>query len=193
MEISYFEFGFDLFILNGDYIVDLLLLLVYSDFKCFFVVYDFIFVGCICIVDCFCDVICVVVCDGMCYSFIVWLDVEIKLLLCVDLFDCDGEMLEQFWVVFFNVGDNVSVSMEMLVKVNLLLQLLVFEGGDKVNFNWVLMWFLQGVIEVFSSQCCFFIFDGLVELCFYFDGLFSFLININCVMVVSSDQLLCIG
>lgn len=60
-EISYFELGFELFMFNGDYIVDFLLLFIYIDFKCFFFYYDFIFVGCMCIVDCFCEVICVVV------------------------------------------------------------------------------------------------------------------------------------
>ncbi len=44
-EISYFEPGLDPFTLNGDYIVDSLPSLVYSDFKRLSAAYDFISVG----------------------------------------------------------------------------------------------------------------------------------------------------
>ncbi|PLL70448.1 sigma-E factor regulatory protein RseB, partial [Klebsiella pneumoniae] len=111
-EISYFEPGLDPFTLNGDYIVDSLPSLVYSDFKRLSAAYDFISVGRTRIADRLCDVIRVVARDGTRYSFIAWLDAETKLPLRVDLLDRDGETLEQFRVVSFNVGDNVSASME---------------------------------------------------------------------------------
>jgi sigma-E factor negative regulatory protein RseB len=76
-------------------------------------------------------VIRVVARDGTRYSFIAWLDAETKLPLRVDLLDRDGETLEQFRVVSFNVGDNVSASMETLAKANLPPQLSVPEGATK--------------------------------------------------------------
>ena len=95
-EISYFEPGLDPFTLNGDYIVDSLPSLVYSDFKRLSAAYDFISVGRTRIADRLCDVIRVVARDGTRYSFIAWLDAETKLPLRVDLLDRDGETLEQF-------------------------------------------------------------------------------------------------
>lgn len=130
-EISYFEPGLDPFTLNGDYIVDSLPSLVYSDFKRLSAAYDFISVGRTRIADRLCDVIRVVARDGTRYSFIAWLDAETKLPLRVDLLDRDGETLEQFRVVSFNVGDNVSASMETLAKANLPPQLSVPEGATK--------------------------------------------------------------
>ncbi len=82
--------------LNGDYIVDSLPSLVYSDFKRLSAAYDFISVGRTRIADRLCDVIRVVARDGTRYSFIAWLDAETKLPLRVDLLDRDGETLEQF-------------------------------------------------------------------------------------------------
>lgn len=69
-EISYFEPGLDPFTLNGDYIVDSLPSLVYSDFKRLSAAYDFISVGRTRIADRLCDVIRVVARDGTRYSFI---------------------------------------------------------------------------------------------------------------------------
>lgn len=192
-EISYFEPGLDPFTLNGDYIVDSLPSLVYSDFKRLASYYDFISVGRTRIADRLCDVVRVVARDGTRYSYIAWLDAETKLPLRVDLLDRDGETLEQFRVVSFNVGDNVSASMETLSKANLPPQLSVPEGGNKANFNWAPTWLPQGVAEVSSSQRRLPTFDGPVESRLYSDGLFSFSININRATANSSDQLLRTG
>ena len=66
-EISYFEPGLDPFTLNGDYIVDSLPSLVYSDFKRLSSYYDFISVGRTRIADRLCDVVRVVARDGTRY------------------------------------------------------------------------------------------------------------------------------
>ena len=59
--------------------------------------------------------------DGTRYSYIVWIDAETKLPMRVDLLDRDGETLEQFRVISFNVGDNSQVgnSMQNLAKASL--------------------------------------------------------------------------
>jgi sigma-E factor negative regulatory protein RseB len=114
-EISYFEPGLDPFTLNGDYIVDSLPRWSTAILNVW-LLYDFISVGRTRIADRLCDVIRVVARDGTRYSYIAWLDAETKLPLRVDLLDRDGETLEQFRVVSFNVGDNVSASMETWQK-----------------------------------------------------------------------------
>lgn len=59
-EISYFEPGLEPFTLNGDYIVDSLPSLIYTDFKRLSPYYDFISVGRTRIADRLCEVIRVV-------------------------------------------------------------------------------------------------------------------------------------
>ncbi len=98
-EISYFEPGLEPFTLNGDYIVDSLPSLIYTDFKRLSPYYDFISVGRTRIADRLCEVIRVVARDGTRYSYIVWMDTESKLPMRVDLLDRDGETLEQFRVI----------------------------------------------------------------------------------------------
>lgn len=169
-EISYFEPGLDPFTLNGDYIVDSLPSLAYTDFKRLAAYYDFISVGRTRIADRLCEVIRVVARDGTRYSYIVWLDAETKLPMRVDLLDRDGETLEQFRVVSFNVGDKVSSSMETLAKASLPPQLSVPEGGDKANFNWAPTWLPQGVSEVSSSQRRLPTFDGQLSPAFTLMG-----------------------
>ena len=78
-EISYFEPGLEPFTLNGDYIVDSLPSLIYTDFKRLSPYYDFISVGRTRIADRLCEVIRVVARDGTRYSYIVWMDIESKL------------------------------------------------------------------------------------------------------------------
>lgn len=118
-EISYFEPGLEPFTLNGDYIVDSLPSLIYTDFKRLSPYYDFISVGRTRIADRLCEVIRVVARDGTRYSYIVWMDTESKLPMRVDLLDRDGETLEQFRVIAFNVNQDISSSMQTLAKANL--------------------------------------------------------------------------
>ena len=115
-EISYFEPGLEPFTLNGDYIVDSLPSLIYTDFKRLSPYYDFISVGRTRIADRLCEVIRVVARDGTRYSYIVWMDTESKLPMRVDLLDRDGETLEQFRVIAFNVNQDISSSMQTLAR-----------------------------------------------------------------------------
>jgi sigma-E factor negative regulatory protein RseB len=118
-EISYFEPGLEPFTLNGDYIVDSLPSLVYTDFKRLAPYYDFISVGRTRIADRLCEVIRVVARDGTRYSYIVWMDAETRLPMRVDLLDRDGETLEQFRVIAYTVNGQVASSMQTLANANL--------------------------------------------------------------------------
>ncbi|MDQ4429012.1 sigma-E factor regulatory protein RseB [Yokenella regensburgei] len=191
-EISYFEPGLEPFTLNGDYIVDSLPSLVYTDFKRLAPYYDFISVGRTRIADRLCEVIRVVAKDGTRYSYIVWLDSESKLPMRVDLLDRDGETLEQFRVIAFNVNAAVSDTMESLSKANLP-PLLSVPAGDKVNFNWATTWLPQGFSEVSSSRRTLPTLNIPVESRLYSDGLFSFSVNISRATPASSEQMLRTG
>lgn len=191
-EISYFEPGLEPFTLTGDYIVDSLPSLVYTDFKRLAAFYDFISVGRTRIADRLCEVIRVVARDGTRYSYIVWLDAETKLPMRVDLLDRDGETLEQFRVVAFNVNDRVGSNMESLAKASLP-PLLSVPAGEKIDFNWSATWLPQGFSEVSSSRRKLPTIDMLVESRLFSDGLFSFSINVNRANQNSSDQMLRTG
>lgn len=138
-EISYFEPGLEPFTLNGDYIVDSLPSLIYTDFKRLAPYYDFISVGRTRIADRLCEVIRVVARDGTRYSYIVWMDMDTKLPMRVDLLDRDGETLEQFRVIAFTVSQDIGSNMQALAKANLP-PLLSVPGGEKTKFNWSPSW-----------------------------------------------------
>ena len=191
-EISYFEPGLDPFTLNGDFIVDSLPSLVYTDFKRLAPYYDFISVGRTRIADRLCEVIRVVARDGTRYSYIVWLDSETKLPMRVDLLDRDGETLEQFRVVAFNVSEQVSSNMQTLSTASLP-PLLSVPIGDKVKFSWLPSWLPQGFVEVAGSRRTLPTIDTPVESRLYSDGLFSFSVNVNHANANSSEQVLRTG
>ncbi|TDN60859.1 sigma-E factor regulatory protein RseB [Scandinavium goeteborgense] len=191
-EISYFEPGLDPFTLNGDFIVDSLPSLVYTDFKRLAPYYDFISVGRTRIADRLCEVIRVVARDGTRYSYIVWLDSETKLPMRVDLLDRDGETLEQFRVVAFNVSEQVSSNMQTLSTASLP-PLLSVPVGDKIKFNWLPSWLPQGFVEVAGSRRTLPTIDTPVESRLYSDGLFSFSVNVNHANANSSEQVLRTG
>ncbi|MCT4701542.1 sigma-E factor regulatory protein RseB [Enterobacteriaceae bacterium H20N1] len=191
-EISYFEPGLEPFTLNGDYIVDSLPSIVYTDFKRLTPYYDFISVGRTRIADRLCEVIRVVARDGTRYSYIVWMDAETKLPLRVDLLDRDGETLEQFRVISFAVNEQVSGMMQNLAKASLP-PLLSVPGGEKSNFSWTPTWLPQGFSEVSSSRRPLPTVDVPIESRLYSDGLFSFSVNISRAGTASGDQLLRTG
>ena len=191
-EISYFEPGLDPFTLNGDYIVDSLPSLVYTDFKRLAPYYDFISVGRTRIADRLCEVIRVVARDGTRFSYIVWMDTQTKLPMRVDLLDRDGETLEQFRVIAFSVGDDVSSSMENLAKASLP-PLLSVPAGDNIKFNWSPEWVPQGFVEVAGSRRTLPTIETPVESRLYSDGLFSFSVNVNRANANSGEQLIRTG
>ncbi len=192
-EISYFEPGLEPFTLNGDYIVDSLPSLIYTDFKRLSPYYDFISVGRTRIADRLCEVIRVVARDGTRYSYIVWMDTESKLPMRVDLLDRDGETLEQFRVIAFNVNQDISSSMQTLAKANLP-PLLSVPVGEKAKFSWTPTWLPQGFSEVSSSRRPLPTMDNMpIESRLYSDGLFSFSVNVNRATPSSTDQMLRTG
>mgnify|MGYP000956364902 FL=1 len=191
-EISYFEPGLEPFTLNGDYIVDSLPSLVYTDFRRLAPYYDFISVGRTRIADRLCEVIRVVARDGTRYGYIAWLDSDTRLPMRVDLLDRDGETLEQFRVVSFTVNDKPGTMMQNLAKASLP-PLLSVPAGDNAQFGWSASWLPQGFTEISSSRRPLPGIDSPGESRIYSDGLFSFSINVSRASANSSEQMLRTG
>ncbi|MBZ6429157.1 sigma-E factor regulatory protein RseB, partial [Pantoea piersonii] len=177
-DISYFEPGLDPFSLPGQHIIDALPSLIFADFSQLASAWDFIPVGRSRIADQLCEVIRIVSRDGTRYSYVVWLDVDTKLPLRIDLLDRDGETLEQFRVISFAVDEGVRNLMQGLQKANLPPSLSVPEG-EKVKLNWQPGWVPAGMKLISQSRRDIPAMNKTVESQLYSDGLFSFAINIT--------------
>ncbi len=177
-DISYFEPGLDPFSLPGQNIIDALPSPIFADFAQLASAWDFIPVGRSRIADQLCEVIRIVSRDGTRYSFVVWLDVDTKLPLRIDLLDRDGETLEQFRVISFAVDEGVRNLMQGLQKANLPPSLSVPEG-EKVTLSWQPAWLPAGMKLVSQSRRDIPAMNKTVESRLYSDGLFSFAINIT--------------
>ncbi|WP_416411877.1 sigma-E factor regulatory protein RseB [Pantoea sp. App145] len=177
-DISYFEAGLDPFTLPGNHIVDALPPLMFADFSRLSSAYDFIPVGRSRIADQLCEVMRIVSRDGTRYSYVVWLDVDTRLPLRIDLLDRDGETLEQFRVISFAVDEGVRNLMQGLEKANLP-PTLSLPVGDKVQLNWQPTWLPAGMTLISQSRRDIPALNKTVESRLYSDGLFSFAINVT--------------
>ncbi|AKH88274.1 sigma-E factor regulatory protein RseB [Edwardsiella tarda] len=185
-EISYFEPGLEPFTLNGDHIVDALPSVIFADVKLLAPYYNFISVGRTRVADRPCEVIRVVARDGMRFSYIVWIDEDSKLPLRVDLLDRDGETLEQFRVIAFDVGQQVANEMRSFSRLTLP-PLLRLPPNDSVSFNWRAGWVPDGFKEISRSRRTLPSVAEPVESRLYSDGLFSFSVNVSPARASSGD------
>ncbi|WKS81859.1 sigma-E factor regulatory protein RseB [Edwardsiella tarda] len=185
-EISYFEPGLEPFTLNGDHIVDALPSVIFADVKLLAPYYNFISVGRTRVADRPCEVIRVVARDGMRFSYIVWIDEDSKLPLRVDLLDRDGETLEQFRVIAFDVGQQVANEMRSFSRLTLP-PLLRLPPNDSVSFTWRAGWVPDGFKEISRSRRTLPSVAEPVESRLYSDGLFSFSVNVSPASASSGD------
>ena len=177
-DISYFEPGLDPFSLPGNHIIDALPALMFADFSQLGEAYDFIPVGRSRMADQMCEVVRIVSRDGTRYSYVVWLDVDTKLPLRIDLLDRDGETLEQFRVISFAVDEGVRNLMQGLEKANLPPSLSL-PAGDKVQLSWQPNWLPAGMKLISQSRRDIPSINKTMESRLYSDGLFSFAINVT--------------
>ncbi|PLR21640.1 sigma-E factor regulatory protein RseB [Pantoea endophytica] len=191
-DISYFEPGLDPFSLPGNHIIDALPGLMFADFSRLGEAYDFIPVGRSRMADQMCEVVRIVSRDGTRYSYVVWLDVDTKLPLRIDLLDRDGETLEQFRVISFAVDEGVRNLMQGLEKANLPPSLSL-PAGDKVELSWQPSWLPAGMKLISQSRRDIPSMNKTVESRLYSDGLFSFAINVTPADKSSSVQALRTG
>lgn len=191
-DISYFEPGLDPFSLPGTHIIDALPSVIFADFARLSSAYDFITVGRSRIADQMCDVLRIVSRDGTRYSYVVWLDVDTRLPLRIDLLDRDGETLEQFRVISFAVDEGVRNLMQGLEKANLPPSLSV-PKGDAVRLSWQPGWLPAGMSLVSQNRRTLPGLNKNMESKLYSDGLFSFAINVTPADKTSNTQTLRTG
>lgn len=177
-DISYFGPGLDPFSLPGNHIIDGLPALMFADFSRLGDAYDFIPVGHSRMADQMCEVVRIVSHDGTRYSYVVWLDVDTRLPLRIDLLDHDGETLEQFRVISFAVDEGVRTLMQGLEKASLPPTLSV-PPGDNVQLSWQPGWLPSGMRLVSQSRRSIPTINKTMESRLYSDGLFSLAINIT--------------
>lgn len=177
-EISYFEPSLEPFTLSGDHVVDALPAIGYADFDYLVKYYDFMPVGQNRVSDRPSDVFRIVARDGSRYSYIVWIDVETRLLLRADLLDRDGETLEQYRVISLVLGEQVKNAMRGLLNANLP-PLLSLPATEKAGLNWHAGWLPAGVNEIASNRRKLPNMPQWVESRLYSDGLFSFSVTVS--------------
>ncbi|WP_159565174.1 sigma-E factor regulatory protein RseB [Budvicia diplopodorum] len=189
VEVSYFEPGIEPFSIRGDHIVDSLPSLVFANVARLEQYYDFVSVGRSRIADRICEVVRIVPRDGLRYSYVVWLDSETKLPLRVDLLDRDGDTLEQFRVVAFTSGDEVTAKMSRFIM-PIMPPLLSIPSGEKLNLNWSVTWLPQGFTESSSDRHTLPTIGAVVETRLFSDGLFSFSLNVTPAGYKSGENLI---
>lgn len=189
VEVSYFEPGIEPFSIRGDHIVDSLPSLVFANITRLEQYYDFVSVGRSRIADRICEVIRVVPRDGLRYNYVIWIDSETMLPLRADLLDRDGDTLEQFRVVDFSSGNEVATKMASFTM-PIIPPLLSIPSGEKLNLGWSVKWLPQGFIESSSSRQTLPNVGIVVESRLFFDGLFSFSINVASAGYKSGENIL---
>lgn len=176
----FFEQGSGPFSINGDYIVDGLPAIVFTDLTQLAKLYDFLAVGRLRVADSTCLGVRIIPKDGLRYSYIVWVDEQSKLPLQIELLDRNSEMLEQFRVVSYLIGEQVKTTMQEVSKLNFP-PLIGQETGSAANvtFDWRSDWMPSGFKEINRSRQQ--LPDStttFVDTLLFSDGLFTFSINV---------------
>lgn len=177
-DISYFDVGLEPFTIKGDHIVDGLPAVVYAHLPPLTRYYDFIVAGRTRIANRWCQVIRVVSRDRSRYSYAIWVDMQQHLPLRADLLDDDGETLEQFRVIAFEVGPTVVARLKPLTARSLP-PLLNATAQKNLVFSWQPSWLPDGVQEVSRSRKTLAGVRIPLESRFYSDGLFSFTVTVS--------------
>ncbi|WP_194437457.1 sigma-E factor regulatory protein RseB [Vibrio fluminensis] len=177
-EVSYIEPGVEPFTIESGEMVAPTIPMLNSDVDELSEYYDFIPVGRAREAGAACQVIRVVPKDGLRYSYIMWVDEKTKLPLRADLIDRDGEVLEQYRTISYNVNDHLAEMMSGLNDVKLPQVISLPKGQVKESF-WTVGWIPKGFEAKDLNRYRMAVTDRMVESQMYSDGLFSFSIYIS--------------
>lgn len=176
-QISYFQSDLKPFTLSGNHIIDAFPSVVFADFLTLAQYYNYIFVGQMRMADRKCQIIRVFPKENNRYSYVIWLDELTKLPVQINLLDPDGQALEQFRIISFNVGDNLSHLLKDIEKAPVP-PLMKIPEQETVNFEWSPKWLPDGFVNVSSHRKQLINRKKFPGSRFYTDGLFSFSINV---------------
>ncbi|ROV61222.1 sigma-E factor regulatory protein RseB [Vibrio ponticus] len=177
-EVSYIEPGVEPFTIESGEMVAPTIPMLNSDVDELSAYYDFIQVGRAREAGAACQVIRVVPKDGLRYSYIMWVDEKTKLPLRADLIDRDGEVLEQYRTISYNVNDHLAEMMSGLNDVKLPQVISLPKGQVKDSF-WTVGWIPNGFEAKDLNRYRMAVTDRMVESQMYSDGLFSFSIYVS--------------
>ncbi|WP_114766106.1 sigma-E factor regulatory protein RseB [Vibrio rhodolitus] len=177
-EVSYIEPGVEPFTIESGDMVAPTIPMLNSDVTELSQFYDFIKVGRAREAGAACQVIRVVPKDGLRYSYIMWVDEKTKLPLRADLIDRDGEVLEQYRTISYNVNDQLATMLSGLKEVKLP-QVISLPKGEVKDSFWTVGWIPNGFEAKDLNRYRMAVTDRMVESQMYSDGLFSFSIYIS--------------
>ncbi|EFP98087.1 sigma-E factor regulatory protein RseB [Vibrio caribbeanicus] len=135
--------------------------------------YDFIQVGRAREAGATCQVLRIVPKDGQRYSYVLWVDEKTKLPLRADLVDRDGETLEQYRTISYDISKKVEETLNVL-KTAALPEVLSLPKGQLKKTHWAVGWIPVGFEAKEVSRYRMNNSDRMVESQLYSDGLFSF-------------------
>ena len=176
-EVSYIEPGVEPFTIESGNMVAPTIPLLNVNVDQLSQYYDFINVGRAREAGAACQVLRIVPKDGLRYSYILWVDEKSKLPLRADLVDRDGEVLEQYRTISYDVNEHIGTVLSRLNDVKLPQVITLPKGQVKESF-WTVGWLPNGFESKELNRYRMAMTDRMVESQIYSDGLFNFSIYV---------------
>lgn len=177
-EISYLEPGVEPFTIESGNMVAPTIPLLNSNIDQLSQNYDFVRVGRAREASAACQVLRIVPKDGLRYSYVLWVDEQSKLPLRADLVDRDGELLEQYRTISYQVNEKLTQLLDGLNHIKLP-QVLSLPKGTVHDTYWKVEWVPQGFEAKELNRYRMAITDRMVESQMYSDGLFNFSVYVS--------------
>ncbi|WP_070970379.1 sigma-E factor regulatory protein RseB [Vibrio sonorensis] len=177
-EVSYIEPGVEPFTIESSSMVAPTIPLLHSDVTQLEEYYDFIKLGRAREAGAACQVLRVVPKDGLRYSYVLWIDEKSNLPLRADLVDRDGEIIEQYRTISYNVNDKIADALSGLNQVKLPQVLSLPNKGNVTESSWMVGWIPKGFEPKDINRYRMVVTERVVESQVYSDGLFSFSVYI---------------
>ena len=177
--ISYFQGNYQPFTINSNRIVDSLPSILYGNFEQLAQYYDFVKSGRNRVADRLVQTVKILPKDNFRYQYIIFIDEENHLLLRSDMLDRDGNLLEQFRVVNFYLGDELNELPVYLNKMPFPPLLADKKTATKTITEWSTSWLPQGFTlineDIKTEESS----GNVIESRLFSDGLFSFTLYVS--------------
>ena len=177
--ISYFQGNYQPFTINSNRIVDSLPSILYGNFEQLAQYYDFVKSGRNRVADRLVQTVKILPKDNFRYQYIIFIDEENHLLLRSDMLDRDGNLLEQFRVVNFYLGDELNELPVYLNKMPFPPLLADKKTATKTIKEWNTSWLPQGFTlineDIKTEESS----GTVIESRLFSDGLFSFTLYVS--------------
>lgn len=177
-EVSYIEPGIEPFTIESGRMVAPIIPLLNSNIEELSQSYDFVKIGRAREASAACQVLRIVPKDGLRYSYVLWVDEKSKLPLRADLIDRDGEILEQYRTISYQVNDQINQLLSGLNKAKLP-QVITLPKGTVRQTDWKVGWVPKGFQAQDLNRYRMAVTERMVESQMYSDGLFNFSIYVS--------------